>query len=77
MEAWRSISTDQWVLQTISQGYALPFVSPPPYSRGPVQTPLPGASPKHEVLWTEVQALLDKRVIEELSLDEGGGGGFN
>ncbi len=28
-------------LQAISQGYALPFLSPPPFSAGPVQTPLP------------------------------------
>ncbi len=63
---------DQWVLQTISQGYALPFLSSPPVSAGPVETPLPVSSLKREALWTEVQSLLDKGAVEELILGKEG-----
>ncbi len=39
LQEWREITTNQWVLQIISQGYALPFLSLPPCSAGPVETP--------------------------------------
>ena len=30
LEAWKRITTEQWVLQILSEGYALPFMAPPP-----------------------------------------------
>ncbi len=33
LQEWRNITTDQWVPQTISQGYALPFLFPSIFCR--------------------------------------------
>ncbi len=63
MGAWRCITNDQWVLQTVSQGHALSFRDSPPLAHKPVETPLPVARPRREALWIEVQSLLDKGAI--------------
>ena len=65
-EAWSRITTDRWVLEIISNGYALPFMAPAPMGREPLETPLPILPLKREALWTEVQSLLDKGAIEEI-----------
>ncbi len=75
-QAWRSITTDQWVLEIISNGYTLPFMAPPPLKLEPLETPLPTDPQRREALWTEVQSLLDKGAVEEIQLGKRGGGGI-
>ncbi len=41
LPAWQRITSDQFVLKVIRQGYSLPFVRSPPLSLSPVGTPLP------------------------------------
>ena len=61
-EAWGQITTDQWVLQIISQGYAIPFVCKPPLSTTPISL-----VSRHPQLQQAIQALLDKRAVERVS----------
>ncbi len=74
-QAWSSITTDQWVLEIVSNGYALPFMASP-LAPEPLETSLPTIPQRREALWTEVQSLLDKGAIEEFPLGKGGGGGI-
>ncbi len=77
LQAWRSIITDQWVLEIISNRYTLPlFMAPPPLKPEPLETPLPTVPQRREALWTEVQSLLDKGAVEEIHLGKEGGGGI-
>ncbi len=67
-QAWSSITTDQWVLEIVSNGYALLFIAPPPLASEPLEMPLPTIPQRREALWTEVQSLLDKGAVEEIPL---------
>ncbi len=76
LPAWQCITSDQFVLEVIRQGYSwysLPFVMPPPLSLSPVETPLPKLQCKRLVLWEEVLSLLTKGAVEivDLSHDRG------
>ncbi len=59
-KAWSRITTDRWVPEIVSNGYALPFSAPPPVAKEPLQTPLPVIPLKREALFAEFQSLLDK-----------------
>ncbi len=58
LSAW--ISSDQFVLGVVSQGYSLPFVSLPLLSRIHVEASLSCLRLKRKVLWEEVASLLTK-----------------
>ncbi len=46
------------------KGYPWPFITPPPVTNKPVDTPLAATLSKREALWMEVQSLLEKGAIE-------------
>ncbi len=75
-EAWSKITTDRWMLEIVSNGYALPFSGPPPMAREPLETALPVTPLKREALWTEVQSLLDKGAVKEIFPGKQQGGGY-
>ncbi len=54
LPVWQRITSDQFLLEVVRQGYSFPFVGSPPLLRIPVETPLPGLETKREVLWEEV-----------------------
>ena len=65
---WREvIQADCWVLEMISQGYAIELLGIPQY-RGVKSTPPPHAGP--DILSNEVEALLRKRVIKPVPLNQ-------
>ena len=66
-EAWGRVTSDKWVLETISSGYQLEFTHPPPSTRVFRRTSLPKDPIKKETLLSEVQALLQKGAIERVS----------
>ncbi len=51
LPAWQQITSDQFILGVVREDYSLPFVSPPPSARTPVETPLPHLRVKREALW--------------------------
>ena len=61
------MTSDKWVLQTVSTGYQLEFTSPPPTSSRPLLTPLPLDKDKRRALLLEVDQLLAKNAIERVS----------
>lgn len=64
---WGLVTSDPWVIRTISSGYSLEFTSPPPQRPVYRDTPLPQDPVKRQVLLNEVSQLLQKRAIETVS----------
>lgn len=50
-EKWKEITTDEWVLETISQGLTLKFKTQPPLSPKPIPISLPKDTEKSELLF--------------------------
>ena len=65
---WESITTDQWVLDIVRRGYPLPFVTMPPLTLTPLQTPVPHDRDRCTILWQEIQALLDKDAVSIVNM---------
>lgn len=66
LDAWRSITRDQYVLHLLQHGLPLSFESQPPLTTSPVPFPLPEASSKREHLRAEILAMLKKGAIERV-----------
>lgn len=64
--AWESVTSDQWVLRTLSEGYRLEFTDSPLTLAGRRETPLPADPIKRQALTNEIKALLLKRAIEKV-----------
>lgn len=64
-QRWASITTDSWVLQTLSSGYQLEFTSPLPQPRSfPNRpTPVPKDPSRRSALEKEITSLLEKKAI--------------
>lgn len=60
--AWRCITTDQWVISIVENGYLLEFTTLPSSARLVVTPPFPS-------LIDKVQSLLDKLAIEPVHPD--------
>lgn len=60
------MTSDIWVLRTVSSGYQLEFTSPPPAFSKTLTTPLPGDADKRRALLEEVEQLLRKNAIERI-----------
>ncbi len=60
------MTTDKWVLQTVTSGYQLEFTSPPPTSPRPLFTQLPLDKVKRQALLQEVEQLLVKKAVERV-----------
>ena len=69
-EAWGRVTSDKWVLDTISAGYQLEFTCPPPSTRVFRRTSLPKDPVKKQALLSEVRILLQKGAIERVSPKE-------
>jgi len=63
-ENWKSITTDKWVIQTLTKGYLIEFTSHPPSFQGIRETDLPSESFARSALLGEVDDLLQKSAIE-------------
>ena len=63
--AWARLGAEPWVVQVLSQGYVLPFISKPPLAVSPVHFSSyhPG-SERFEALDAEVRAMLSKEAVE-------------
>ena len=61
---WERITEDQWVMNTVSQGFAIEFVYKPPLASGVRVTPVPKDLVRRLTLQDEVAALLEKGVVE-------------
>ena len=72
--AWESITSDGWVLATVSLGYSLEFTSTPPSNPVLRPTPVPTEYPKRESLESEIEALLQKRAIRPVPTKSWGRG---
>jgi hypothetical protein len=67
---WEEITSDQWVLSTIREGYTIEFARPPPLNPISImETFLPKDPTMASALTQEVQSLLDKKAIEMVNLD--------
>ena len=67
-QAWKKYKVDPFVLQVLKEGYQIPFVAKPPTSPVPLEYPsYLGNVEKFRALEKEVQEMLEKRAIEEVS----------
>jgi len=64
---WRTVTSDKWVLRTISEGYQLEFTARPPVSRNIKETSLPSDTAKRKALLHEVSQLKEKQAITQIS----------
>ncbi len=62
---WRSVTTNQWILKTILQGYSLQFRRRPPVNTG-IRPSIMTNPQKHRIISMEIQTLLGKEAIEEI-----------
>ena len=68
METWRLLADSAWVLNVVESGFRLPWAhAPAPLSLEPIFQPPPACPQAVAALGGEVQALLDKQAVEELS----------
>ena len=64
-QAWGEIWADQWVLQTVKEGYLIPFKTKPPLSLNTIQCPAyHQGSERAEALTNVVVDMLQKGAIE-------------
>ena len=61
---WELVTSDTWVLQTVSDGYRLEFTSSPPHFSGMRTTNLPMDAAKRLALTKEVDQLVAKNAVE-------------
>lgn len=64
--AWSLLTDEQWIRDTISQGYKIPFSSPPPLSATPITTNSM-SSKETGIIEQEIFTLLTKKAIETAS----------
>ncbi|XP_038046795.1 uncharacterized protein LOC119721003 [Patiria miniata] len=62
-QRWSHVTSDTWVLQTISTGYRLEFTSNPPLQPPRRPTPVPSDSARRVALEKEIISLIDKNAI--------------
>jgi hypothetical protein len=67
--SWDLITSDRWVLDTITRGYALEFTSTPPSDMLRRPTPMPADPLKRLALEKEIKALLQKRAVRATPLE--------
>ncbi|XP_021346948.1 uncharacterized protein LOC110446233 [Mizuhopecten yessoensis] len=66
---WKEITPDSWALGVVSKGLCIPLLRDPPLAREPIFFPSPSDPGNVEALRSEVQAMIAKGAIEELSPD--------
>ncbi len=76
LPAWDQITSNQFGLKAVRQGYSLPFVNNLPLGIAPVETPLPRLQFKQQSPWKEVASLLIKGSIETVDMSRDWGGGW-
>ena len=64
---WLDVITDPWVQTVVTEGLRISFSSPPPLTRSPQWISVPRAPARAAALRAEVQALLLKRAVEEVT----------
>ena len=69
LKEWRQLSQDRWVLDIIEDGFAIDFVSIPSGNTPP--PPVEMSDRLVEALNLEVEALLAKRAIKEITFQHG------
>lgn len=74
---WERFTQDQWVVNTINQGFRIEFVSLPPPPSGIRHTPIPRTMECRLALQEEVASLLAKQVVEEVPQHEIGQGFYS
>ena len=65
-EEWGRITSDRWVLDTVSEGYRLEFTSPPPQTPAFRETKIPSDPDQRQALLAEVQQLQEKAAIQRV-----------
>ena len=61
IQNWRAVTSDQWTLRVVTEGYRFSFVAPPPLTTTPLLTQLPTQS--KAVLMELVDDLLKKQAV--------------
>ncbi len=64
---WEAVTSDVWVLSIVKHGYRLEFASSPPPFEGIRTTAVPKHPVKKKALLDEVQALLEKNAVVQVS----------
>ena len=62
-DQWNLITSDAWVLQTVSEGYRIEFTGRPRLTTVPRWTPVPQDRARQRDLESGLQTLLEKRAI--------------
>ncbi|XP_042562141.1 LOW QUALITY PROTEIN: uncharacterized protein LOC122131476 [Clupea harengus] len=75
LRRWEAVTSDPWVLATLSQGYIIQFQGRPPKFRGVKTTTV--TNPKALALRQEIGALLQKEAIEQLDAPTHEGGFYS
>ena len=63
---WPLITSDQFVLQTVTKGYRIEFTGNPPRTKEPRCTPIPRNQARHQDLERGLESMLEKRAIREI-----------
>ena len=63
---WPLITSDQFVLQTVTKGYRIEFTGNPPRTREPRCTPIPRNQARRQDLERGLESMLEKRAIREI-----------
>jgi len=63
-DQWTMIQADHWVIDVVTNGYALEFTDVPPRSEVVRVTPLPRDADLRKLLLDEVQALIQKNAVQ-------------
>jgi len=62
-DEWVNVTSDPWVLQTVTTGYRIEFTGYPRLSRVPRWTPVPRAEDQRRCLEDHIQELLAKSAV--------------
>ena len=63
---WPLITSDQFVLQTVTKGYRIEFTGNPPRTKEPRCTPIPRNQARRQDLERGLESMLEKRAIREI-----------
>ena len=63
---WPLVTSDQFVLQTVTKGYRIEFTGNPPRTKEPRCTPIPRNQARRQDLERGLESMLEKRAIREI-----------
>lgn len=64
--AWQSLGANDWVVSVLRWGYNLEFAEPPPLSNSPTIFSDRKDPAKNDIIWGQIQILLQKGALEEV-----------